>query len=451
LHEVLFKIGRFEALVMTSANISEEPICYQNDESISRLSNIFDLHVMHNRDIFTRCDDSVLRIYQGQPLPVRRSRGYAPRPIIIKKSGPHLMAVGAQLKNTIALAKNNRIYLSQHIGDLENLETLTFFEHSIDYLKNLFEITPGFVIYDNHPDYLSTKWVKDAITVPKIGLQHHYAHILSVMAEKNLTQPLIGIALDGTGYGDDRMIWGGEVLIGDIRSYRRFAHLEYIAMPGGEQAIREPWRMAVAYLKQYLPGWETIAAELFPEHRSKITLIGQQIEKQINSPLTSSCGRLFDVAAALLGICTEVAYEGQAAIKLESLAVEHGGESDMQPDSFFVNKHEDKITISAGELIKQIISMRTKAVPAAQISRMFHNTMAAMLVQIIGMAAAETGIRRVALSGGCFQNLLLLSMLHHRLQHLGYTVYFNQVVPANDGGISLGQAYWGVYNYKNII
>jgi hydrogenase maturation protein HypF len=451
LHEVLFKTGWFDALVMTSANISEEPICYQNEECIRRLSGIADLFLMHNRNIYTRCDDSVLRVYRGQPLLIRRSRGYAPRPIIIQKSGTQLLAVGAQLKNTIALTKNNRLFLSQHIGDLENLETLAFFEYTVTHLKNLLKIEPRMVLFDKHPEYLSTKWVKEMIKIPSIGVQHHYAHILSVMAEKNLTKPVIGIALDGTGYGEDGAIWGGEVLICDIKTFRRFAHLEYIPMPGGERAIWEPWRMAVAYLKQYLPDWETIAEELFPAHSHKVKIIGQQIDKKVNTPLTSSCGRLFDVVAALLNLSTEVTYEGQAAIKLESCAAKRSRKKDGVMGSFRFSKENEILIITAQDVIKQVVALRNDGCSVAQISRMFHDALVEMCIQVIETASKETGIKQVILSGGCFQNIGLLSNLDQRLAECGYEVRFNQIVPVNDGGISLGQAYWGMYNYQTVI
>jgi hydrogenase maturation protein HypF len=451
LHQVLFKIGGFKALVMTSANISEEPICYQNEETLLRLSNIADFYLMHNRDIYTRCDDSVTRIYRGEPFYIRRSRGYAPRPILIKKLSPQLLAVGGHLKNTVALAKDNRIFLSQHIGDLENLETLSFFEHTIAYLKKLFEIEPGIVLYDKHPEYLSTKWVKENITVPIADIQHHYAHILSVMAEKCITEPVIGIALDGTGFGVDQTIWGGEILICDTHTFRRFAHFETIPMPGGERAIKEPWRMAVAYLKMYCSNWHSIACKYFPSFQDKINIIGQQIDKKINTPVTSSCGRLFDIVAALLGLRDTVTYEGQAAILLESRAGTLNGKPELDVGSFIYNKIDEVIEISAQNIIERILYLHENAFTTEKISYAFHHALVDMFVQVVGRALKETGIRLVALSGGCFQNMLLLSNLYEKLANLGFTVYYNQVVPINDGGISLGQAYWGIYNYENVI
>lgn len=451
LHKVLFKKGHFCALVMTSANISEEPICFKNEEARQRLKNIADIFLMHNRDIYTRCDDSVIRIFKNELFFIRRSRGFAPRPLIVTGKGPHLLAVGGQVKNTIALCRENRIFLSQHIGDLENLETLLFFEHTINHMKKLFEIDPAFIIHDKHPQYLATRWCAEKADVPTAGIQHHYAHILSVMAENNLTDAIIGIAFDGTGYGDDGTIWGGEILICDSHSYRRFAHLDPVHMPGGEQAIKEPWRMAVAGLKKVFSDWQPVVSDFFPSQQHKIALIEHQIDKEINSPLTSSCGRLFDIVAALLGLREQINYEGQAAIILESLANRAGKKPKIDIGSFSFHTINGRIVISYNEIIRQIITLRAGKIRPELISAAFHNALADMVIRITGMASKETGIKLVALSGGCFQNMYLLSAVTKRLTRLGYRVLYNRLVPVNDGGIALGQAYWGIYNYKKFI
>jgi hydrogenase maturation protein HypF len=321
LHELIFDTGDLDVLLFTSANISEEPICFENDECIKHMNHIADCYLLHNRDIYIRCDDSVMQILDEKPIFIRRSRGYSPRPIILSKSGKSVLAVGGHLKNTVCLTKDNLAFLSQHIGDLENLKTFKAFEHTIDHLKNLFEVEPECVICDLHPEYLSTKWSQEDVEIPAKSVQHHFAHILSVMAEHDIEDDIIGFALDGTGYGDDGMIWGGEILVCNLKSFRRMAHFEYLPMPGGDRAILEPWRMAVSYLHKYFENSMDLANSFFRDRTDQISLISQAIEKKINSPYTSSCGRLFDAIAAILGIRDTVAYEGQAAIMLEALAI----------------------------------------------------------------------------------------------------------------------------------
>jgi hydrogenase maturation protein HypF len=460
LHEILFALGKFDALVMTSANMSEEPICYQNEECLQLLPEVADYFLEHNRDIYIRCDDSVMRIGNNKPLFIRRSRGYAPRPILLKNKGRSVLAVGGHLKNTICLTKDNLAFISQHIGDLENVTTLQVFEQTIQHLQKLMEIEPQHIIHDLHPDYLSTKWVQENARIPFSGLQHHYAHILSVMAECGLEQPVIGLALDGAGYGPDGTIWGGEVLLCDLHEFQRYGHFENVPMPGGEQAILQPWRMAAAYLKQYCTESGKLIRQFFPHQGQQLDLLDQMLIKKINSPLTSSCGRLFDAVAALLGLKNTVAYEGQAAIILEAQcekpayrlpAVRHGqvevkAKDTLDIGEILIKKMDGCYLLSAEEIIPKIVKYKLQNRNVALLSNAFHNRLIAGLVKIIIQAQKETDINIVALSGGCFQNMILLENLVQHLQAQGLIVYYNTQVPANDGGISLGQAYWGMHN-----
>ncbi len=353
LHEILFRTGNFDALVMTSANMSEEPICHQNEECRQRLGGVADYFLEHNRDIYIRCDDSVMRVSKEQPVFIRRSRGYAPRPILLQQKGTSVLAVGGQLKNCICLTRDNLAFVSQHIGDLENLATLQVFEQTIRHMQKLFEIDPRQIIHDLHPEYLSTKWVMENARIPFTGLQHHYAHILSVMAENNLEQAVIGLALDGAGYGTDGTIWGGEVLICNIHDFKRYAHFENVPMPGGEQAILQPWRMAAAYLRQYTADSEMLTQRIFPQQQPYLGLLQQMIDKRINSPLTSSCGRLFDAVAAILGLRTVVSYEGQAAILLEAEGERVKGKDTLQIGEMLIKKTDGGYVLSAGEIIPE--------------------------------------------------------------------------------------------------
>ena len=445
LHELIFKTLELDVLVMTSANISEEPICYDNQECFEQMDQIADCFLLHDRDIYIRCDDSVIQVWEDKSYFIRRSRGYSPRPIILSKGGSSILAVGAQLKNTICLTRDNFAFMSQHIGDLENLKTVQAFEHTIDHLQKIFEIKPDYFIHDLHPEYLSTKWIQEEASVPAKSVQHHYAHILSVMAEHNLEGDIIGFALDGTGYGEDGAIWGGEVIVCNLHTFHRKAHFEYIPMPGGEKAILEPWRMSVSYLLKYLSNGEEVAQSLFSEMADQLKIISQAIEKKINTPQTSSCGRLFDAVAAILGIRKTVSYEGQAAIQLESLAIKSGTDI---PDigKFELLKKDDQYLIRPNKIIQNIVALNNDARKKAGISLAFHYSLVDVFTRLAEITRAESGINQVALSGGCFQNMFLLKELTSVLTDKEFQVMTNFQVPANDGGISLGQAYWGMHN-----
>jgi hydrogenase maturation protein HypF len=450
LHEVIFKKCRLNVLVMTSANMSEEPICYQNEECLGRMGNVADYFLAHNRDIFTRCDDSVLRSFRGKPSFIRRSRGFIPRPILLSQKGPSILAVGGHLKNTVCLTKDKYAFVSQHIGDLENLATLIAFEHTIAHLQNIFEINPQYIIHDFHPDYLSTKWVFEHAKVPYLGVQHHFAHILSVMAEQGLKDNVLGFALDGTGFGSDGTIWGGEVLICNIGSFERYAYFKTVPMPGGEKAIQEPWRMAVAYIQHYLAPQKETLLKLFPQHSGEIDVIIQMMQKSINAPLTSSCGRLFDAVAAILRIRDRVSYEGQAAIILEAQAQKHREESTPDIGKFKLVKQNNRIIIDASEIINATVTLMLQGKLPQSISRAFHKALIEVFTEIAVQVYDEKNIRNIALSGGCFQNMLLLEGLYRALKKKGFHVYTNEQVPVNDGGISLGQAYWGIHNAQKM-
>jgi hydrogenase maturation protein HypF len=446
LHTMLFELGAPEILVMTSANLSEEPICHDNANCLAQMDAIADLFLMHNRDIRVRCDDSVVRSYQGQTFFIRRARGYAPRPVMLQDHGKSVLATGGQLKNTVTLTRGHYAFVSQHIGDLENLETLAVFEETIRYLRELLEIQPAAIVHDLHPEYLSTKWSQDQNELPVIGIQHHYAHILSVMAEEALNERVIGLALDGAGYGTDGQIWGGELLLTDPQRFDRFAAFTPVPMPGGEKAILEPWRMAVAYLDHFLND-EGLALRLFPGQADKIPIIRQMIAKKINTPMTTSCGRLFDAVAAILGLRSEVNYEGQAAVILESFA--QRGISRMagkQAVNFALQVSDGQIRIDAAPVIRYLVTRLLKGDDREDLALVFHRALAGVFTELIIRAREETGLEKAALSGGCFQNMLLLRILTDRLIAAGFKVFTNRQVPVNDGGISLGQAYWGIHN-----
>jgi hydrogenase maturation protein HypF len=437
LHYLLME-GDFKALVMTSGNISEEPICIDNAEAFRRLDGIADYFLMHNRDILGRCDDSIARVINGKPRLIRRSRGYVPLPIFLETSFPSVLACGAEEKNTICLLKDDCAFLSQHIGELENLETLSFFEHVIEHLKRILEIDPKIIAYDLHPQYLSTKWAKEKEGIKLIGIQHHHAHILSCLAEnRDIFSPVIGLALDGTGYGSDGHLWGGEVLLVKSKAFKRLAHLFYYPLPGGYKAIKEPWRMAISYL-YYIFGKDVFSLPLKINEliaKDKLQLVFQMIEKHVNCPLTSSLGRLFDAISAILGFKLSIAYSAQAAIFLE-----HIREETKEGYLFDLNINTNPWQIEPRPVIEEIIGDLKDNVPIDVISGRFHKGLVNVLKEVSLLAREKTGINKVALSGGVFQNSYILAELEMALIENGFIVYSHSQVPANDAGISLGQA-----------
>lgn len=435
-------------LVMTSGNLSDEPIAYRDEEASEKLATVADGALVHNRAIQTRCDDSVLRVTTGGRQFIRRARGYAPEPVTLPWKFPvPLLATGAHLKNTFCLGKEDQAFLSQHIGDLENLETLLSFRESIAHFQRLFDIHPEAIAYDLHPEYLATKYALETTIPQKIGVQHHHAHIASVMAEHGLCEPLIGIAADGTGYGMDGTIWGGEILVGDLQHFERRSHLAYVPLPGGEQAVRQPWRMGAVYLaKAY--GDDFFALNIPFVHqldRKKWHALSHMIAHRVNCPPTSSLGRLFDAVAALLGLRNEAQYEGQAAIELEAQArlaaqAKPGARAEKSVARYPFRIETGARTLNVIPMIQAIVRDLEQKSPVSLIAWRFHISLVEMLAQASEDLRQQTGLCTVALSGGVFQNRMLLELLIARLETMGFRVYTNQRVPPNDGGISLGQA-----------
>ena len=435
LHHLLLS-GELDTLVMTSANFSEEPICIDNDEAHLRLSGLADYFLLHNRDIYLRSDDSVVMEMAGKLRPIRRSRGYAPRPIFMKEKGPSILAVGGELKNVVGLSRDEKVFLSQHIGDLENLEAFEFFKMTIDHFKRIFDIDPELIVHDLHPEYLSTKWAKEQ-NIPLLGAQHHHAHLASCMAENNLEEPVIGIIMDGTGYGTDGTIWGGEFLMGNASGFERKAHFEPIPLPGGEAAIKSPWRIGLSYLHQafgnnlpQIPGLQ--GRDIQP--------IIQMLDANINSPLTSSCGRLFDAVAALSGGRQEIRYEAQAAIEFMQAAGNRLG-SDYSEFEFYLS--ESGQTISTASIMHDLLQRIQTGKDLGAISQWFHYSLIKTFTSISLELSRETGIKQFLLSGGVFQNSLLLEGLQSELNQAGFEVFTHSQVPTNDGGIALGQVMIG--------
>ena len=440
LHHLLLN-SPLKTLVMTSGNVSDEPISYKNEEAFRRLSHIADYFLFHNREIHIRCDDSVTRIFEGKPYILRRSRGYVPFPIKLSFPLEMILACGGELKNTFCLTRGQYAFMSHHIGDLENLETLTSFEEGIEHFKKLFYIEPKAVAYDLHPDYLSTQYALSIQDIPRIGVQHHHAHIVSAMAENGIEGDVIGIALDGTGFGLDGTIWGGEFIKANLRDFDRLAHLKKVPMPGSSMAIKEPWRMAMVYLSEAF-GDEAIHLRIDLMKRidfQKWDILKRAIEKKINTPWTSSMGRLFDAISSLLSIRDKVQYEGQAAIELEMIA-DHGVEEEYP---LHIHKDEIPMVIDPTEMIRGIVRNLIDRLPSSKISGKFHRTIGHLIVETCEMIRSKQKLNRVVLSGGVFQNIFLLTLVTEGLKRSGFNVYTHHLVPTNDGGISLGQAVIG--------
>lgn len=440
LHFLLFHESDCRALVMTSGNRSDEPIVTDNQEARERLGKIADFFLFHNRDIYIRCDDSVTRVLNGKSRCLRRARGYVPTPVFLKKSVPPVLGVGAELKNTVCLTRGSEAFLSQHIGDLENLETLRSFEHTIAHLQHILDIRPELIVHDLHPDYLSTQWALQQEDAPRMAVQHHHAHIASVIAEHRLEGPVLGLALDGAGYGADGTLWGGELLRVDGHLMTRLGHLRRVLLPGGDKAVKEPWRMALSYLRSINPerfeeDHADFLARLSPD---KAQVILQMLEKRLRSPLTSSCGRLFDAVSALVGIRDQVTYEGQAAVELEQA---------LEPDDGFyegeVYREEESWIIDPLPIIDQLTEDMRHRTAVGMLSARFHNGLIHLLTQTVQKASTQTGLDRIALSGGVFQNRYLSQNLEAELLKEGFEVYSHEEIPPNDACIALGQAYVG--------
>ncbi len=423
-------------LVVTSGNLSEEPIAKDNGEARLRLGRLADYFLFHDREIHSRYDDSVFLVADGAPAPVRRARSYAPYPVKLPFATKPVLAVGAGEKNTFCLARDEFAFLSQHIGDLENMETLDHFTDTIELYKRLFRIEPEVIAHDLHPDYLSTRYARNLEGKRRlVGVQHHHAHVASCMAEHGLSGPVIGVAFDGSGFGPDGTVWGGEFLVARYGVFERAAHLEPMPLPGGEVSIKRPYRLAFAYLSAL--GCDSAAipsVAAIPEEERAI--IETQIARLINTPLTSSAGRLFDAASALLGLVRTITFEGQAAIALEMAASAGGG----NPYPFSIEETEGPSLVRLGELFSALCSDVRGGAPLSEIAFRFHLTVARMIGDVAALVARRTGIKTVVLSGGCFQNRLLVRLASGLLKEAGLTCLTHRQVPCNDGGISLGQA-----------
>lgn len=436
LHHLLFAEGGFPALVMTSANHSDEPMVYDDAQAYVQLAGLADYFLLHDRRIHLRADDSIARLMAGRPLLLRRARGFVPRALPLAQAQPVVLALGAELKNTICLTRAEGAYLSQHIGDLKDVGALQSFSETIDHFLGLLQVQPAIVAHDLHPDYFSSR---HAETLPglRLPVQHHHAHLASCLAENGQPGPAIGVIFDGSGYGHDGHVWGGEFLLGDLRQVRRVGHFAYLPMPGGDAAVAEPLRMAIAYLHRaygrQLPPLPMLTA--IPQQQ--LNIYWQMLEQGINAPLTSSCGRLFDAVAALCGLRSRVSYEGQAALELEMIAVEADGGG----YPFDLNEDDDgKLIVEFSPLIRAMVDDLLSEVTAAAISARFHCTLAQVVSAVCQRLRAATGLAQVALSGGVFQNRRLTEQTVSLLGEQGFTVLTHSLVPPNDGGLALGQA-----------
>lgn len=440
LHYLLLK-DNFTALIMTSGNIADQPIIGDNQEALEKLDGIADFFLLYNRDIFNRCDDSVIKIVNDGNEFFRRARGYVPYPIILDFKLKEVLALGGELKNTISFSKENYVFPSQYLGDLKSVETLDFLKESIENLEKIFRVNPEIIACDLHPDYLSTQFAeeigaKKGLKVVKV--QHHHAHIVSCMAENNIKEKVMGVAYDGTGYGDDGKIWGGEFLLCGLKGYLRVGHLKYCSLPGGDKAIMEPWRMTYSYLYYiYGPKAKTLDINFIQRmDYDKLSIIEKMIDKNINSPLTSSCGRLFDAVSSLIGIRDEISYEGQAAMELESFCASGIKER----YKFCIYKEGMEFIIDPQEIFIEIIKDLKEGIDKKIMAAKFHNTVAEFTLNLCGKIRKNSGINKIALSGGVFQNKYLTEKVVSLLEDKGFKVYTQRKVPPNDGGISLGQA-----------
>lgn len=447
LHYLL--IEGFDALVMTSANYADEPIIYEDETAALLLlprshteeggssPPLADGLLCHNRAIFRRCDDSVMLCAGEDPLFIRRSRGWSPQPRVISDCGRNILALGGEQKNTFCLTRGNEAFLSQHIGDLDNPATYRGFKQEIDFYIKMFDSRPQLIAHDLHPQYLSTQYAMTEVgPLPKVAVQHHQAHFASVLAEHRLGGPAIGLIFDGTGYGEDGCLWGGEILVGDSAASRRAAHLLYTALPGGEQAIHEPWRMAMSCLLTAYGEKELelqAPAGLLP---ADWRLLLQALHAGINAPLTSGMGRLFDAVAALAGIGRYVNYEGQAAVMLEQ-AIDAAAAGAYRMELI---EQDGAYLIDWRPLIREVIADLRRGATAGEIAARFHRGLAVLCGEICLRLRGDSGLNTVALSGGCWQNRFLLAACRETLTGLGFRVYFNSQLPINDGGIAYGQA-----------
>jgi hydrogenase maturation protein HypF len=434
-------------LVMTSGNNSDEPIAYRDEEAFEQIGEIADYFLVHDRPIHMRTDDSVVRVAKRETYPIRRSRGYAPAPLAVAEDfGRHVLACGGELKNTFCVAKERHVFLSHHIGDLENYKTLRSFREGVEHFSRLFDVQPELVAYDLHPEYLSTKYARELeeAGLPAVGVQHHHAHLASCLADKGAPgrERVIGVALDGTGYGIDGAVWGGEFFEGSVEEgFLRRGHLEYASMPGGSAAIRQPWRMALAQLITLYGEKEVLELPLAVVRETgerNVRLISRLVEHGLNTPPTSSAGRLFDAVAAMVRVpgSQRTTYEGQAAIELELAA--DGTADGGYP--FRLREDGERWVVETRGIITGVVEDLLEGLSRGGISSRFHRTVAEVVVAGCERVREESGTPVVALSGGTFQNMLLLGQVMELLEGKGFEIYRHQRVPANDAGLALGQA-----------
>lgn len=433
-HYMLFRTLKTPVVVLTSGNLSEEPVLIDDEKAEEQLLSIADSFLSYNRIIFNRTDDSVVRIIDKEITLIRRSRGFVPQPVDLKCDVEGILALGAEQKNSVCIGKGRQAVMSQYIGDLKNHATYNFFIETVDRFSDLFRFRPELVVCDLHPQYLSTLYAEmfeKELNIPLVKVQHHHAHIVSCMAENGLDEEVIGISLDGTGLGEDENIWGGEFLIAGLKSFTRYSHFDYVPLPGGEKAIEEPWRMAYSYIFKYLG--ENFDFESIPLFRSiekkKLSIIREMIIKKINTPMTSGAGRLFDAVSAILLLCADATFDSEAPMRLESVI--NCETNDYYP--FQAGK-----TVVFADTISGIIA-DTGRKDVSVISVKFHNTVAQAVLEVSKQIRKETSLNKVILSGGVFQNKYLLEKSLYLLNRNRFNVFTNHLVPANDGGISLGQ------------
>ncbi len=432
-------------LVMTSGNVGGAPITYRDDDAIERLGPLCDALLTHDRPIHVPCDDSVVRVMGDRLLPIRRARGYAPVPVAFPGARRRVLAVGGELKNTFCITSGDHAWVSQHIGDMENLETLDAFGATVELFETMYAVAPDVVAADAHPRYLSSRWARTSGRGPVVDVQHHHAHVAAVMAEHQLdpTASVIGVAFDGTGYGTDGTIWGGEVLVADVERADRVAHLAYVPLPGGDAAIRHPCRIALAHLDAAGVAWSADLAPVAQLDDVELALLRRQLDRNVACVPTSSMGRLFDAVSSLLGLRHHVTYEAQAAIDLEFAAI--AGK---------VLDHGYRFTVYGTEfdprsMLRGIVDDLRDGVPVTDIARTFHVAVVDLVGTVAEMVRADRGLDTVALTGGVFQNRLLTELCVERLDAAGFATLTHRLVPPNDGGLALGQAYIAAHRIGN--
>jgi hydrogenase maturation protein HypF len=444
IHHLLLR-GQLDTVVATSGNVTDEPIAFEDDDALERLPSIADAFLLGNRKIHTRVDDSISRAVPlgGETVvtPLRRARGNTPEPVKAPFEPPPLLAVGPELKNTICLSRGADLFLSHHIGDLKNAATQRSFEHAIDSLARLLEVKPELLAHDMHPGYLSTAFAREKSAVlPTVAVQHHHAHMAACMCEHGLTEPVLGVIFDGTGYGTDGRIWGGELLVGDYAGFERAAQLEYCPLPGGDRAVEEPFRVALALLHLAHGSFEEVGLPVVAKRSEQERhVLGRMIEQQVNSPLTSSMGRLFDGISALIGVRERAHYDAQAAIELEQLL--EPGEEDGRLFEWELHAEESPMRIDPRPLVRQLAAeLERGGADAKELSLRFHCTVLEMVLRTCLVVRERSGIDDVVLSGGVFQNEFLLRGSYEKLREAGFKAYVHRKVPTNDGGVALGQA-----------